>query len=80
MELDDEADAVTTLPAGRIASFFYLKHSTMATWSHGLAAHMEPREVSLPLWCFDTQCFTWDCCIHVAAPWLVQECIWVREF
>ena len=47
VELDEEVDAVASLPAGRIASFFYLKHATMATWSRGLAAHMEPREVEL---------------------------------
>ena len=50
VELDEEADSVASLPAGKIASFFYLKHATMATWSRGLAAHMEPREVDLLLW------------------------------
>ena len=49
MEVDEESDAVASLPAGRIASDFYLKHSTMATWSLGLRAHMAPEHVSLAI-------------------------------
>ena len=47
MEIDEETDAITSLPAGRIASAFYLKHATMAVWSKGLAAHMSPDQVSV---------------------------------
>ncbi|KAK9785880.1 hypothetical protein WJX73_006814 [Symbiochloris irregularis] len=43
--VEEEDQTVETTPMGKIASLYYLKHSTMAGFSRGLRAGMTPAEV-----------------------------------
>ena len=43
MELGENEDTVSMLPAGRIASFYYLKYTTMGFFRDTLGPNMDMR-------------------------------------
>ena len=45
MEIGESDDSVTPTMMGRVASFYYLKHATMAGFAAGLRAGMTAAEV-----------------------------------